>query len=101
MHLVLHDWGDRECQAILRQLRDALRPGYSRILLNEIVLPEQGCSLWQSANDLTMMAFYGGKERSREQRDAIMDSVGLKISQIWPPPLEDQDGESIIEIALR
>jgi hypothetical protein len=39
---VLHDWPNKDCQRVLENLRDAMTPGYSRILLNEMLIPEVG-----------------------------------------------------------
>jgi hypothetical protein len=37
MRSVLHDWADEQCRVILRHLKDAMEPGYSRILINDCV----------------------------------------------------------------
>ena len=37
MRSVLHDWPDESCRRILYHLKDAMEPGYSRILINECV----------------------------------------------------------------
>ncbi|TGJ76805.1 hypothetical protein E0Z10_g10834 [Xylaria hypoxylon] len=41
LHSILHNWGDDDCVRILRQLRSAMKPGYSRLLLNEIIVLER------------------------------------------------------------
>ncbi|KAK8069583.1 hypothetical protein PG994_006199 [Apiospora phragmitis] len=35
MRTVLHDWPDEQCRKILTQLKDAMEPGYSRILISD------------------------------------------------------------------
>lgn len=37
MRSVMHDWPDEQCRQILRHLKDAMEPGYSRILINDCV----------------------------------------------------------------
>lgn len=37
MRSVLHDWQDDKCRAILNHLKDAMEPGYSRILISDCV----------------------------------------------------------------
>lgn len=37
MRSVLHDWADEQCRTILGHLKDAMEPGYSRILINDCV----------------------------------------------------------------
>lgn len=38
----LHDWSDTTCERILRNIRNATKPGYSQILIYEFVLPVVG-----------------------------------------------------------
>ncbi|CAI6342051.1 unnamed protein product [Periconia digitata] len=94
---VLHDWPNDKCIDILIQVRDAMKPGYSRLLINEIVLPDEKCDSWTAAYDIAMMAVVDGKERSREQWGDLIDAAGgLKIEKIWRLGLNN---ESIIEVA--
>lgn len=37
MRSVLHDWPDEQCRTILGHLRDAMEPGYSKILISDCV----------------------------------------------------------------
>jgi hypothetical protein len=37
MRSVLHDWADEQCRMILGQLKDAMEPGYSKILISDCV----------------------------------------------------------------
>jgi hypothetical protein len=37
MRSVLHDWPDEQCRKILLNLKDAMEPGYSTILINDHV----------------------------------------------------------------
>ena len=53
MHLVLHDWPDEEARKILENLKPAMKPGYSRLLINDIVLTASMDSM-VSASDLHM-----------------------------------------------
>lgn len=38
MHGVLHDWFDEPARKILQMLRDALKPGYSKLLVHDHVV---------------------------------------------------------------
>lgn len=54
----------------------------SRILIDDMVLPNSGVH-WQATQlDLTMMAALGSMERTREQWHALIENAGLKILQI-------------------
>lgn len=37
MRSVLHDWPDEQCRKILAQLKNAMEPGYSKILISDCV----------------------------------------------------------------
>ena len=95
---ILHDWTDDKCQLILSQLASAMTKGYSKILLNELVLPNQGASLIAAQVDITMMACLGATERTESQWQQVVDSAGLKIEKIWT---EVPETESILEVMLK
>ena len=79
---ILHDWPDDKCIAILRNLVPAMDKD-SRILIDDMVLPDTGVH-WQATQlDLTLMAALGSVERTKEQWYALMKSAGLKILQIY------------------
>ena len=55
----------------------------SRILIDDMVLPDTGVH-WQAAQlDLTTMAALGSVERTKEQWYALIASAGLKILDIY------------------
>lgn len=78
---ILHDWGDEASKAILRNIVTAMGQG-SRILINELVLPDQGCDRRMAMNDMVMLSF-GGMERSERQWRELLSEVGLIIKKIW------------------
>lgn len=83
MRTILHDWSDLKCTEILSNLVPAMKPGYSRLLISEIVLPDTGVELFPASLDMLMLITLSGKERTRTQWDNLLDSVGLKIVKIW------------------
>jgi demethylsterigmatocystin 6-O-methyltransferase len=90
---ILHDWPDDKAVIILKNLIPALSPD-SRILIDDLVLPNEKVH-WQAAQiDLTMMSALGSKERTEEQWHALIDAAGLQILNIiqYTTPL----GDSII-----
>lgn len=42
MHSVLHDWPDEQCRKILENLAPAMKRGFSKLLINEIVISDTG-----------------------------------------------------------
>ena len=99
-HFVLHDWPDEESRDILLNLITAMTPGYSKILLNESVLPDMGCPSYLAAGDINMMSIMAGKKRSRGQWLELLQSVGLNVTRIWDSPDSGND-EGVIEAMLR
>ena len=41
MHSIIQDWNDEVNTQILKSLVPAMTPGYSKILVNDFVLPDQ------------------------------------------------------------
>ncbi|KAI9163892.1 O-methyltransferase mpaG [Paramyrothecium foliicola] len=79
MHSVLHDWPDKVCDGILTRVKEAMRPGYSKLLINENVIPTTGA--WMGV----VVARHDHK------------GPGLKIVKIWGA---GRGVESLIEVEL-
>ncbi|KAL8691296.1 MAG: hypothetical protein Q9224_004209 [Gallowayella concinna] len=94
---ILHDWPDRACREILRNTAAAMRKGYSKLLLDELVLPDTNVPPFGAFLDLSMLALETGAERSATQWHELLASVGLRIEKIWST---DVGLESIIEAEL-
>lgn len=97
LHLVLHDWDDEPCRKILGHVRDAMKPGYSKLLINENVLEDVGAPWQQTSLDWTMMAMLVNRERTKSQWTQLLKSAGLRVEGIWR---KDVSSESIIEAVL-
>ncbi|RAL08720.1 o-methyltransferase [Aspergillus homomorphus CBS 101889] len=83
MHSALHDWTDDDCRRILRSLVPAMREGYSKLLINENVIPSTN-AYWETTSlDIIMMADFASRERTESQWRALIESVGLKVVKIW------------------
>ncbi|MCJ1398246.1 hypothetical protein MMC11_001443 [Xylographa trunciseda] len=97
MHSVLHDWPDADCRRILQHTVAAMKPGYSKLLINENVVPDVGASWQITSLDWFMMGLAASRERTEAQWRELLQSVGLKIVGIWT---KDAAAESIIEASL-
>ncbi|MCJ1426479.1 hypothetical protein MMC29_004382 [Sticta canariensis] len=95
---VFHSWNDEICQKILKNQMSAMRKGYSRLLINEMVLHDSEVPLYAAAADVQMMVILGGIERTETQWRQLLDSVGLKIVDIW---VMEEGADSIIEADFR
>ncbi|KAL4989304.1 O-methyltransferase-domain-containing protein [Aspergillus falconensis] len=78
---ILHDWPDDKCIQILQNVRSAMVSD-SRILINEIIVPETNVP-WQTAlADISVMVLLGGRERTRTQWATLAERSGLRISHV-------------------
>jgi hypothetical protein len=78
---ILHNWGDAQAVEILRKLAPALA-AESQVLIDELVVPDQGADSWVAGQDLNMMLLFGGMERRRDDWTVLLDQAGLKIVDI-------------------
>jgi len=99
MHSVLHDWTDDVCEKILQQIVGAMKPGYSKLLINENVIPNKGADWQATALDMMMMTLFASKERTLSEWRQLLETpkLGLKIVNIWS---SKHSQESLIECEL-
>ena len=60
-----------------------MTPGYSRLLINELVVPSQNATPWSTSVDLTMAALFGARERSEDDWKAFLASAGFGVVRFW------------------
>ena len=96
-HYILHNWNDEKALQILKQTASAMTKGYSKLLLNEWILPDSGCTLYEALIDIQMMMGFSGMERTRSQWQELLEKAGLKLDRFWLPP---EFGEGIVEASL-
>ncbi|KAL9625241.1 MAG: hypothetical protein Q9160_000643 [Pyrenula sp. 1 TL-2023] len=77
---ILHGHTDEICRTILSHLMTAMGP-QSRIIVDEMSMPDAGAHYFATQMDIAMMAALGGKERTDSEWQALFDSVGLKIEK--------------------
>jgi hypothetical protein len=75
---VLHDWQDSEARRILRNCRQAM-PLHARLLVIERLLEPANAGAEGKLSDLNMLVNSGGRERTREEFEALMQSAGLEM----------------------
>lgn len=80
---VLHDWTDEQCLRILRNCREAIVPDGKLMVLERLVPGPLALGA-----DLNMLAVTQGRERSREEMDALMRNSGFALEQVLELPLE-------------
>ncbi|MCJ1264909.1 hypothetical protein MMC22_004784 [Lobaria immixta] len=94
---VFHDWPEFRSLDILAHTAHAMKPGYSRLLIEDLVLPDRGADMRQASLDMTMYFMPEGIERTAGQWKDLLERAGLQIIKIW----SDGSGmESVIEAEL-
>lgn len=88
MKWILHDWDDKDCTKILKNCRKAILKG-GKLIIVEMVLEtdeERAKSMEQEVKtqfDLVMTgALMGGKERNREEWQALLIGAGFSQSNV-------------------
>ncbi|MEU8759637.1 AMP-binding protein [Streptomyces sp. NPDC048659] len=82
---VLHDWTDAQAVDILRSSRRAL-PAGGRLLVIEMLVPEDGAGHVSHWSDLGMMVLTGGRERDRAGFRRILEAAGYELHRVLPIP---------------
>lgn len=81
MSFVLHDWPDNKAIQILFNVRAAMTPGYSRLILHESVVAERDadCRPGLPGSDINMMSHFAALERTKKQWTELFKKAGLKL----------------------
>ncbi|KAL8416108.1 hypothetical protein RB596_006601 [Gaeumannomyces avenae] len=96
-HAVFHDWPEAEALVILGHIAAAMRKGYSKLLINEVMIPAAGATRWQAIMDVGMMSLLSAHERTEAQWRSLLTKAGFSILNFWP----DLKGtETLIEAEL-
>jgi hypothetical protein len=91
---ILHNWASPVCLEILKHLKDAMLPGYSKLLVGNVILPDENVPLRQSGLDIAMLFMHSGSQRSEAEWRALLEEAGFHVRKVWQP---DGDGDGVIE----
>lgn len=94
----MHDWSDDNCRIILNHTIAAMERGYSKILIEDYIVPDQNAGVKETLIDMVVMVWCPGIERTRQQWTDLLQSVGLTIGNFW---LRDEHNKGIIEAELQ
>ena len=83
LKFILHDWTDEECVRILTRCREALAPG-GRILLVEMLVPEEIRPDFVMLMDLNMLVMTGGRERTAKEFEKVLADAGFAATRVIP-----------------
>ncbi|OQE44193.1 hypothetical protein PENCOP_c002G08766 [Penicillium coprophilum] len=82
-HTVIHDWSDDNARKMLKAIADAMKPGFSKVLINDQVVTATDAYWETTSMDLLMMADFATTERTEAEWHRLVKSAGLKIKKIW------------------
>ncbi|KAJ9322302.1 hypothetical protein DTO027B5_6283 [Paecilomyces variotii] len=94
----LHNWPHEKCVTILSQLAKAMKPGYSRLFIHELIVPQRHAGTWMVTQDFNMMTLCGTRERTEAQWRELLVEAGLKVSGVYYP--DDGVSEGVVEAEL-
>ena len=77
---------DDKAREILANIKPAMKPGYSRLLITDIVIPLMHAKPYLTTMDLAMAAMFSSKERTEDDWVTLLKSAGFKIKKIWESP---------------
>ncbi|HEX7032475.1 MAG TPA: methyltransferase [Nitrososphaera sp.] len=85
MKMILHDWDDEECIAILSNIQKESLPG-GRVFIVEHVVPGHETPHFAKLFDVHMMCALTGRERTEKEYAELLEKAGLQYLQTHYPP---------------
>ena len=82
---IIHDWSEEQCLAILRNCRQAMKPG-ARLLIVEMVLAAGDAPHPGKLLDIVMLTIPGGQERTEQEYRELLEKAGLRLARVVPTP---------------
>lgn len=80
---VLYDWADEPAAALLRRVRDVMRPDSRLLLLDPVIEPGDAFDVGK-IYDLLSLALLAGKARTADEVAALLASSGFEVCQVVP-----------------
>ncbi|KAJ5939000.1 hypothetical protein N7466_002134 [Penicillium verhagenii] len=94
---IMHDWSDGNCRIILGHITAAMEMGYSKILIEDHIVPDQNAGSRDTLVDMIVMVWCPGIERTRQQWRDLLKSTGLVVTNFW---LTEGHSRGIIQAEL-
>ena len=74
-----------------------MKPGYSKLMIEEYILPDQNARYIHGMTDLAVMVFCSGLERTKQRWTNLLLVAGFNIDKMW---MREGDGIGMIEASL-
>lgn len=96
-HAVSHDWPNADVARMFAEVKKVMTPGYSKLLIYEVVLPAEGATHLMTTLDLALMSCTSGLERTEGAWRELLKEGGFKVVGISRHPMAV---EGIIEVEI-
>lgn len=93
LKMILHDWNDDECIAILNNIRRVIDPA-GRVVIVEHVMPETPVPHPANAMDIGMLVWVTGHERKLSEFTQLFEASGFVLDRMTDNP----NGQCVLEI---
>jgi hypothetical protein len=80
---IIHDWNEEQCLTILGHCRKVM-PRDGRLLIVETVLPAGDTPHQGKVQDIVMLVFPGGEERTEAEYGSLLGQAGFRLSRVVP-----------------
>jgi hypothetical protein len=80
---IVHDWDDDQAEQILRNVRAAMKPD-ATVLLVEMVVPDDDREHMSKLLDLEMLVALTGRERTQAEYAELLGRAGFRFMQTVP-----------------
>ena len=77
-----------------------MKPEYSKLIINDVILPDMGCQWQHAALDIIMMSTFAGFHRGEGDLRKLVEAVGLEVEGVWYPE-GGKGGEGVLEAVRR
>ena len=94
---VLHDWPNPKATEILRQIAKAMKPGYSKLVILENIIPDGPIPMGTAGLDAILLANFAAGERTEAQWKLLLDTADLVVRGVH----RKEDGDGLIEAVLK
>ena len=78
---IIHDWNEEQCLTILGHCRKVMPPD-GRLLIVETVLPAGDTPHQGKVQDIVMLVFPGGQERTEAEYGSLLGRAGFRLNRV-------------------
>jgi hypothetical protein len=81
---VLHDWDDEKCNAILKNIHQAMRARNTLLIIEALITDKNKFSTGTFFDIQLLVSLSGGRERTKEEFTRLLDTAGFCLQRVIP-----------------